>query len=61
MPEKLKKCPQCGKPLTLTYHESLPSYGSVYTHWYSLRQIASDKPICDYSERVEENDPAGAD
>jgi len=42
---KIKLCPKCGKVLELIKAKGVDSY----SHTYTLAQMFSDAPICDYS------------
>ena len=40
------KCPKCRKALKLIKSQA----GDFYSHSYTLAEMMSDKPICDYSK-----------
>ena len=45
------KCPKCNKRLKLLSHKG----AKWYSHAYSFAYIMSDKPMCDYSKKLEPN------
>ena len=43
------KCPKCNKQLKLVHLRA----GDFYSHSYTLTYVMSNKPMCDYSKKIE--------
>ena len=44
-----KKCPKCGKNLKTLSHKG----DKWLSHTYSFAHVMADKPMCDYSKKLE--------
>jgi len=49
------KCPKCGKQLKIMKLQS----GDQYGHYYSLAHAMSDKPMCDYNQKIKPSNSDG--